>query len=299
MLKKWTDDEMKILQDTHKTIPELHMLLPHRSPESIRIKAGKLGHLRTGDALLRNSSNYLDLLENSQFKEVVDGELLGDGCITKGSRGYSTFALTCGNKGYAEYLHSVMAPLLNSKSKVHYRTTKPHSINGKYISPRPQYCLRYAHKVFDHFYDRWYSPKKCIPSDIELTSGVCLHWYLGDGSITSNRTLQARLSTDSFTEKEVERLASQLKQKTLAPKIANERDGIYIVHFFGKHALDLLDYIGPCPVESLNYRWNTSGYSIYNKTCRCGRKFKSSGFVESWKKYCSSECQQKFKRRKN
>lgn len=296
MLKRWTKEEIEILKDTTKTISKIHSLIPHRTAEAIRIKAGRLGYSRTGDALLRNSVNYVELLNNFAFKEIVDGELLGDGCITKSNRGHFIFSLTCGNKGYAEYLHSVMAPLLNSKSKVHSGITKPHSINGKYISPRPHYCLRYSHKVFDYFYDRWYLPKKNVPSDIELTPEICLHWYLGDGSISANRTLQLNLSTDGFSQKDVIFLLNELKLKGLQPTMSNDRNIYYVLHFFGKHALEFLKYIGTCPVESLSYRWDTKGYAVYNKVCRCGNKFASSGFVESWKKYCSPQCQQKFKR---
>ena len=76
------------------------------------------------------------------------------------------------------------------------------------------YVRKAAYRLATKFYvefgklrDKWYPEgKKIVPDDIELTPECVANWYLGDGSITQNKTtkcFQLRLSTNGFSSDEV------------------------------------------------------------------------------------------------
>ncbi len=296
-MKNWTPDEILLLQDTSISISDLQTKLPHRSIEAIRIKSSRLGYNRTGDAFLRNSSNYLDLLHDDLFCETIDGELLGDGCVTKNKRGYHIFSYCTSNGEYAKFLHKLIANKAGSKSSLYVCPPPKSHLNpqGKLVISSTQYQFRICHKIFEHFYKRWYLPKKHIPDDLRLTPKACLHWYIGDGSIANKRSLTISLATHCFDKQELEITCSQLGALGILAKLSRYQNDQFCIQIYGKNALSFLKYIGECPVDSYQYKWNTNGYRKRRKKCFCGKWFHFFSHIDR-QSYCSSSCQKHHKR---
>lgn len=92
-------------------------------------RASKLGFVRD-TAIIRkvNSENqrkegWTSLLDDKEFCSIIDGELLGDGCIYKKkvkNRKCHEYSFIAGSihKEYAEYVHSKVCEKLGSKSKI-------------------------------------------------------------------------------------------------------------------------------------------------------------------------------------
>ena len=278
---RWPECELKLLSDTNRSLDELHHLLPHRSKESIRIKACRIGWKRKGLALLRVSKNYAELLRDKKFTSIIDGELLGDGCIVK-QRDHYIFSYCSSNHEYMVYLNKIITNKTGNKCKVYKQRMKGHFIKDNWIPEQDAYLLRIGHKVFESFYARWYQPQKHVPTDISLVPVSCLHWYIGDGSISCQRTVHIRLSTDCFARKDVEFLSNGLWELAgIEARIYHEKSNGHIIHLLGKNAYAFLQYIGDCPVPSYQYKWDTKGYKKYEAVCsECQSKFDRYGFVE-------------------
>ena len=78
----WTKEEDRTLADTSVDYDQLQKFLPHRTKRAIWSRASKLGHNRDL-AIIRkvNSDNqrreeWTSLLEDEEFCEIIDGELL-------------------------------------------------------------------------------------------------------------------------------------------------------------------------------------------------------------------------------
>jgi hypothetical protein len=106
---------------------------------------------------------------------------------------------------------------------------------------------------------KWYAEgKKILPDDLELSPGVCLHWYIGDGNLRKDDG-RLNLYTLAFTEKEVIRLINLLDKKGLKANMSFHH-GKSFIYFPKSEAHKFLDYIGPCPKElqeTYGYKWNT------------------------------------------
>ncbi len=295
-MKNWTSNEIQFLMDPSVSIYNLHKKMPHRSVEAIRIKANRLGYNRSGDALLRNSSNYLNLLHDNSFREIIDGELLGDGCITKNKQGYYAFTYCTANKSYCDFLHNMIAQKTHSKSKVHeYGPPAPHlNPRGKWVISKNSYQFGISHKVFKWFHGRWYSDKKHIPHDLQLTPTVCRHWYIGDGTIDNKKSLTIKLSTECFTKEDLTILVDKFSDLNISAKIYLSYEDRYSIAIYAANAIKFLKYIGKCPVDSYQYKWNTNGYRKRRKKCLCGKWFHFFSHTNR-KFYCSSSCQRHYK----
>jgi len=301
--KRWTDQELKIVSDCKKNGDQLHSLLPHRSKDAIMIKSRKMGWQRKGEALYRSSQNYRELLNNKQFCQVIDGELLGDGCIYVSTESlnspfqYYIFTYTTINKEYITYLHRYLCKMTGSKVKISsYKNKKKHFLNGREVIGKPSFRFSVNHVVFKSFHNRWYKEgKKIVPDDFELTPIVCKHWYIGDGCLQSKRALTIILHTNCFKKNEVERLISRLSNQNIFARCIPYIDNQFLIKISKEYVVDFLNYIGPCPVSSYNYKWNLNNYKKYEKECVCGNRFHFWGFHDI-RKYCSKKC---FRREKS
>lgn len=123
---------------------------------------------------------------NDEEKEILDGIMLSDGCLSEYSRISSR--LTFGFK-YKEMLESIssnlpslmfITPFYNKKNKCWYGKSKSY------------YNLLIENK-------RWYVEhnKKIVPKDIRVTPISCYWWYIGDGYFTIKKNVI--LCTDAFS----------------------------------------------------------------------------------------------------
>lgn len=236
------------------------------------------------------------LLKNKKFCETIDGELLGDGCIIKDKRGYHTFAYSTSNEEYAEFLHSFIANKTGSKSSLYIcKPRKPHlNPKGKRVFASTSYQFRICHKIFEHFYKRWYVPKKQVPNDIKITPTSCRHWYIGDGTINNKRSLTIKLSTECFAKSDLNMLAKKLCDIGIGAKLYLSYKDRFCIAIYASSALAFLKYIGKCPVKSYKYKWDTNSYRKRRKKCICGKWFCFFSHVDR-QFYCSSSCQNRNK----
>ena len=186
-MNNWKEKEDRVLSDTSLNYDVIAALLPHRSQKGIWQRAHKLGYSRDTSVIAKvNSENqrketWKELLNDKEFCEVIDGELLGDGCVfrkkVKNRNCYEyTFIAGSIHREYAEYLHGILVPKLKSKAKI--KVVHPSTSKG-YPNAKTFYSVIFSSVVFKEFYDRWYpcgSIKTTYPEDLQLTPISCLHW---------------------------------------------------------------------------------------------------------------------------
>ncbi len=269
MNKTWTPSEDKVLSNTCIGYDEICLKLPHRSKRSIWSRAAKLGYVRDTNLIRQvNSENqrkdsWTKPLEDKEFCEIIDGELLGDGCVYRKkvkNRLCYEYSFIAGSihKEYAEYVHDIIAKKINSKAQI--KVDPPKTKAG--FKSKTFYSVRFSNIVFKSFYQRWYtngSIKTIVPEDIKLTPTACLHWYLGDGSLDSRahaHMFDLALHTENFTHKSVERLKSMLQKAFDIKVTVNKSSKIYYkLRVHGNHARKFLSHIGSCPVKCFEYKW--------------------------------------------
>lgn len=84
------------------------------------------------------------------------------------------------------------------------------------MSSRDFYSYRVSSVLFKSFYDRWYphgSIKVSVPEDLELNPTVCLHWYMGDGSLDCREQVKMfdiNLHTENFNKQSIDILLKKL-----------------------------------------------------------------------------------------
>jgi hypothetical protein len=138
--------------------------------------------------------------------------------------------------------------------------------NGKQLH---YYTLRTpAHKIFTDIYDAWYpiynEREKVVPCDLTMNPDTLLHWFLDDGNSYNRKRVNQRvkqivitLCCEGFKPEYVELLRDICVRDTGIPfKLRKYNQGYGLRITIPQSASnDFFDYIGICPVESLNYKW--------------------------------------------
>lgn len=153
---------------------------------------------------------------------------------------------------YAKYLHDKIRSSINSKasirSKQKYGEKKFHSV-------------RFSNVIFSNFYRRWYTKgthKTEVPKDLVLSPTACLHWYLGDGSLDSSprrHMYEITLHTECFDFDSVEYLQYQLSKAADIKVNFRKSKQRRALRIHGDDARQFLNYIGKCPIQSMQYKW--------------------------------------------
>ena len=188
---------------------------------------------------------------SKRVQQVIDGELLGDGCILKKSA-QANFSFSNSKREYAEWLAKIFADegiLLQGTG------VREENYYHKY---HDKYYTRYAFRTlcsqeFTSLEHKWYNDRiKIIPEDIKITPTTMLHWYLGDGTLPKKEF--AILCTDCFTKKEISFLIKQMNILIgIKASLLDKENRIFIP----KTSVPVfLEYIGAPPVKSLDYKWN-------------------------------------------
>jgi hypothetical protein len=179
--------------------------------------------------------------------EWISGELLGDGslcfhpCSAQFMYGSKYFE-------YCEYVKNILEAFGIIGGKIHKRYHKKFDCYSYHYNSHRYVELLPIRK-------KWYPEgKKIVPRDIKLTPLVCRQWYIGDGCLrNNNRRSYIKLYTYGFTILDVEKLVKQLISlgfKTTRQSIHN------IIHISQDSTKEFLKYIGLCPVECYQYKWN-------------------------------------------
>lgn len=210
---------------------------------SIKIRSiGERHHLSTG--------NHCSL--SPKAIEWIDGELLGDGCLFPISKYSARFHY--GSK-YNEYINYVSNTLCDFGIR---RTGKIGLRKNANFHKIYQYVSK-GYIELKLIYEKWYpNGKKIVPEDLELTPLVCKQWYIGDGSLCNNEIVRSNimLYTYCFTIDCVEYLVKQLNKLGFKSTRQPSRN---MIHISTKSTLDFLKYIGDCPVECYQYKWDYNG----------------------------------------
>jgi len=222
--------------------------------ELVKFKEFFKGSVSMADKVHRVKQNHF--IWNDEMKQILDGELLGDGCLQR----YKNrplidyyFVLGINSKEYCEYIvKSFPMGLFNNRVYL--------SKNNKtyFIKSRSDPYLTEQHK-------RWYKNKKeIIPSDLKLTPKACFHWYICDGHLAKreNRNSYINLYTDRFDKKQIEKiLIKQLIDIGFNAKIfkhyraKNDNRG-FAIRISTDSTRSFLNFIGKPIIKDYKYKWD-------------------------------------------
>lgn len=184
--------------------------------------------------------------------EWINGELMGDACLWSQSPYSAHFKY--GSK-YLEYIKYISSTLTSFGIKQAGKIRKQYGGNGNLTY---QY-QSYSYEELLSIYDQWYpkpNRKKIIPKDVELTPLTLRQEYIGDGCLQKPKKWgrpYVTLATCGFLVKDVEWLILQLNKLGLKATQRFSRNEVEISTYSTK---DFLDYIGECPVECYQYKWD-------------------------------------------
>ena len=182
--------------------------------------------------------------------EWINGELLGDGCLYSHTRYSADFRYT---SKYLEYINYISKTLKSFGIKQSGKIRKYYY--KKYNCYTYHYCsLSYIELL--PIYRQWYpNDKKSVPKNIKLTPITNRQWMIGDGSLRIRKEGKPyiRLSTYGYSQLDVKFLKNQLINlgfKTTRELVDN------VINISTKSTKDFLNYIGKCPVECYQYKFN-------------------------------------------
>lgn len=171
-------------------------------------------------------------------KEVLDGIMISDGCLT--STTAISARLSLGFK-YNETIEDIKIALpsiifgptniVNNGSSFHNKS----KMYGDLLSENK----------------RWYvNGKKIIPNDIKITKNLCYWWFIGDG-YNSNENVY--LCTDSFTKEENLLLCDKFNELGFKCSLTTRNR----IRFYKKYSVNFLNWI--IPENGINkqykYKW--------------------------------------------
>ncbi len=171
-------------------------------------------------------------------KEVLDGLMLSDGCLSESSR--ISARLTFGFK-YKETSEELMQELGSINFSPIWQSSKTNCWHSK---------SNMYHDLLDEN-KRWYPDgEKIVPKDIMITPLSCYWWFVGDGYTSEGN---AYLCTDSFTKEDNEFLINKLKGIGFSPSLrSNNR-----IAFNKFDTVKFLEWIKPESgiLEQYEYKW--------------------------------------------
>ena len=221
------------------------------------------------------------------------GELLGDGCIIPVGKSKHTgiFSYTTKHKKYIEWLYGILAS--------YDIDIYGNNIAENKIFPRDNFTAKTTNisykartKSYVHFgemYKMWYpNGKKIVPNSFIITPTVLLHWYLGDGSLSTDKAnsgrgkwtyiyKNVRLHTNGFSYEQNLMLADKLKNIGLNFRVVKHTSnfkGNKVINWqllLPKPTINnhiFFSFLPPCPdeiKEIYGYKWEWETTKIPRK----------------------------------
>ena len=193
--------------------------------------------------------------------EWINGELLGDGCLVSSSKYSAYFIYTSKYKEYINYVSNTLESFgikqsgkINKSVQTEY---KGKTKECKFKKPVISYHYRsLSYEELYSSYKKWYpNGKKIVPKDIELTPIALRQHYIGDGCLIypKNGNPYIILYTMGFTIGDVEFLVSKLGELGFK---CTRQPSKNVIRISTHSVKDFLDYIGKCPVECYEYKWD-------------------------------------------
>jgi len=221
---------------------------------------------RKNDKLFVGSKSNKKMDIDDGLRQILEGELLGDGCLSRTKQCINAmFQYKTSNLQYSEYVKSLFNIFDPSNDYDHSQYTHLERATGYswYTKTNPS---------LTEIYDRWYPDGiKIVPRDLELTPLVCLHWYIGDGCLETNHKTKQQyieLHTQGFNESNIDLLVQKLNDLGFIARKAKAKLNklghmTYKITISSKSMTKFLKYIGKCPVESYEYKWEILDPTYY------------------------------------
>ena len=190
------------------------------------------------------------IIFSQEFKEILNGLIMGDGCLYIPTNG-TTPMYNHTDKNYEAimYYKNLFEQQGIKTSNVWYREDNG---NGRYSFQTE--CREEFRQHYELFYP--IDGKKRLPN-IDLTPLTLIHWYIGDGSVKkvgkgtlNNAVLITNKWGNPYILKQIQELFHE-NSKYYELKLYRN---FYIPH---KGMQKFLDYIGKCPIECYKYKWIT------------------------------------------
>jgi len=220
-----------------------------------------------------------------EFFSILNGTLLGDACVLFDNykyKKYFVYKITTKDQNFLLWFNAVIKKFGINKSWITEDSRSNNFSLNFYINNCP-------YKELTRLRDKWYKQTrnktvKIVPKDLELTSNVLLHWYLGDGCLVrrkndKNRVPYIVLATNTFSKNDINFLIQKLRALSLSFYPVRYKSG-----FTGKKCgyclysktqdgtpYRFFKLIGDCPKEIVNCKTGVKG--IYHET-----KY----FVDKW-----------------
>lgn len=212
--------------------------------------------LRKNSIRIRSRAGENHVKIDGILNEILNGELLGDGCLDLGKEAKG--AIYRHTNKYIDYLKWLFTKLAILGLKG----------NGKiYINSHGQsyQANTYRYRELTDLREKWYPHGvKAIPEDTSLTPITVLHWFLGDGSLIKRRDrnlYRLYLATDGFTYDDVYKLNSEIRDMGINSYAQHIANGQYRLSIYEQKAIKMFfNYTGPCPKEIKNIY----GYKFLN-----------------------------------
>lgn len=198
-----------------------------------------------------------DLIIDNFLEENLIGWIMGDGGLRLQKHAINPyFTYTDKHEDHIKYIASIL-----NKYSIKYGISI-NSRNGCFqlqSETRPEF-----HKYYDLFYGyeglNERGQKRKILPDITLTPIILRNWYIGDGSSVKQTDCDAHKAfiTCKYKNNYILKQLSEICEKEIKCYLDNSKEYASYKYYFGYNTLiKLLDYIGPCPVESYKYKWIT------------------------------------------
>lgn len=185
--------------------------------------------------------------------EWISGELLGDGCLSSQSRYSASFKYSSKYLEYIKYISNTLRSFgIEQAGKIRKRYDERFN--------RTYYLYSSLHYVeLLPIWEQWYPEgKKIVPKNVILNPLIVRQWYIGDGSLRCRRKRikkgpRIELATNGFTITDVKWLIKELIKLGFRATRWSFSNEIGISTYSTKA---FLEYIGSCPVECYQYKWN-------------------------------------------
>ena len=200
----------------------------------------------------RQGSSWGNQLPNGldyEAKEILKGEMLGDGHINVRGRGRLTAAFRLGTsrQAYRDWLADTMRDWgIYVRERTDTTELDDYGEYEQYWAETRQYVSLQRIGL------RWYTPNgKRVPSDLVVSPLLLRHWYIGDGSKTDGGIT---LHTEGFTSQCRERLIQQLAMVGI--KASTQRTGsLYVWKESEERFFDYMADLPSALTDVYGYKW--------------------------------------------
>lgn len=188
---------------------------------------------------------------SEEQKDILEGLLLGDGCITGYQRRKrrKIFVLSNNSKEFCLHVKKLMP---KDYFQIFPNTKKSFHLTGKSCD------------FIKNLNKKWYKNEKVLPKDFALNKTKLYYWYLCDGSLKSQigRRSCIYLYTDGLNLKYVKKLSDQLKDLNFINRIlkhnyVTKKEGYgFAIRISTYSTLKFLYFMGKNKIQDYAYKWN-------------------------------------------